>query len=101
MLKILFKRLCMCAELTMFSGLNDSTNSRVFGKINFVTNQLGEVTMAVDIVHKPQKKCRSFGEKLPLGRPFSFYKGNPKNIQRKICKRSVLALITHIMVQSI
>ena len=29
---------------------------RVFGKINFVTNQLGELTMAVDIVHKPPKK---------------------------------------------
>ena len=31
----------------------------------------------------------------------TFYKGNPENIQRKICKRSVLALISHIMVQLI
>ena len=30
--------------------------NRVFGKINFVINQLGEITMAVDIVHKPPKK---------------------------------------------
>ena len=28
----------------------------MFRKINFVTNQLGELTMAVDIVHKPPKK---------------------------------------------
>ena len=28
----------------------------MFGKIKFVTNQLGEVAMAVDIVHKPPKK---------------------------------------------
>ena len=38
---------------------------------------------------------------LTSGRPFSFYKGNPKVIQRKISKTSVLALISHIMVQSI
>ena len=29
---------------------------RVFGKINFVIIQLGELTMAVDKVHKPPKK---------------------------------------------
>ena len=43
----------------------------MFGKINFVTNQLGELTMAVDIDHKPPKKnLKSFGTKLPLGQPF-------------------------------
>ena len=46
--------------------------------------------MAVDIVHKPQKKkLRSFGAKLWLGQPFLFYKGNPKNIQRKMWPVSV------------
>ena len=32
---------------------------------------------------------------------FSFYKGNPKNVQKNIDKLSVLAFISHIMVQSI
>ena len=41
-----------CANLEMTVRIH----TRVFGKINFVTNQLGELTMAVDIVHKPPKK---------------------------------------------
>ena len=48
-----------------------------------------------------QKHFKIFGIDLFRGRAFSFYKGNPKNIQRKICKKSVLALISQIMAQSI
>ena len=36
---------------------------RVSGKINFVTNQLGELTMAVDIDHKPPKKIEAIWSK--------------------------------------
>ena len=47
------------------------------------------------------KEIKSFQTFVLQGHTFSFYKGNLKNIQRKICMRTVLALISHIMVQSI
>ena len=37
-------------------GEKRTATTRVFRKIKFVTNQLGELTMAVDIDHKPPKK---------------------------------------------
>ena len=39
--------------------------TRVSGKINFVTKQFGELTMAVDIDHKPQKKIEAIWSKTP------------------------------------
>ena len=47
------------------------------------------------------KEIKSFQTFVLRGRAFSFYKGNPKNIQRKICMRTVLAVISHKPVQSI
>ena len=46
------------------------------------------------------KEFKSFQTFVLRGRAFSFYKGNPKNIQRKICIRTVSAVISHITVQS-
>ena len=66
----------------------------------FVLPHLLHVAAFIPKKVKP-KEIRSFQTFVLRRHAFSFYKGNSKNIQRKICMRTVLALISHIMVQSI